>query len=668
MKNNKYYNRDLSWILFDKRVIELAYDPNIPLLEKMRFLAIASNNLDEFFRVRMHNVHTLVKEGKSEARTGFSGKHMLDLAYEFNTDNLKKQYTAYDACIKEAKKKKLFHLMKYSDLSDAEKKTVKKFYNKKIIPRLDMQRFSKEYKFRKNLYFLMETPKYTYTCPIPEDLGRLIETGVDNHYILIEDIMRDMSKDLVRKYNVKKIFVFRVTYDKNKPYDFLDKNMSNSTYLDTMIHYVDTRDLRDVMRVEFSGEDEAKGREYLAKLLNISKKSVYKIPGPVDLKFLNIFYKLYKDHPDFVFPPVDALKWNPSKNILQYLDNSPLLAQYPYDSFSVFINYLEAAVRDPKTTKICITIYRTEQNSDLLRLLQEAAAKGIEVTALVELRARFDEVHNIDVAKVLQSAGVNVLYGDKVNKVHSKICLVLHADNTGYVQIGTGNYNAITAHFFSDISYFTSNQTYIDDAIKFFDFVVNGTAVQYKLFATSPNGINNMVLANIKKATEAYKRDGQGEVFMKVNGLTDVDVINAIYAAAREGLPFRLLVRGACSLRLGVCGPKEDIRVKSIVGEMLEHSRIFKFQFGSESTQVWISSADMMTRNLERRVELAVPIVEDKPKRQLLKIIKMYQRDTENSFHMDEEGNYNKISEEHGVSAQQTFISRLKWRKYIKTN
>ena len=664
---NKYYNRDLSWILFDARVIDLAYDINVPLLEKMRFLAIASNNLDEFFRVRMHNIHTLVKAGKSEARTGYSGKHMLDLAYEFNTNNIKKQYAAYDTTIKEAKKKKLFQLMKYSDLSDSEKKTVKKFYNKKIIPRLDMQRFSKEYKFRKNLYFLMETPKYTYTCPIPEDLGRIIPTGVDDHYILIEDIMRNMAKDLVRKYNISKIIVFRVTYDKNKPYDFLDKHLSNEQYLNTMIHYVDTRDLRDVMRVEFSGDDETKGREYFSKLLNISKKSVYKIPGPVDLKFLNNFYKLYKDRSDYVYPPVDALKWNPSKNILQYLDKSPLLAQYPYDSFSVFINYLEAAVNDPKTTQICITIYRTEQNSDLLRLLQEAAAKGIKVTALVELRARFDEVHNIDVAKVLQEAGVNVFYGDKVNKVHSKICLVLHADNTGYVQIGTGNYNAITAHFFSDVSYFTSNQDYIDDSIQFFDYLVHGTKANYKLFATSPNGISKMVINNIKRATEAYKRDGQGEIFMKVNGLTDVDIINAIYDAAKEGLPFRLLVRGACSLRLGVCGPKENIRVKSIVGEMLEHSRIFKFQYGSDHTEVWISSADMMTRNLKRRVELAVPIVEEKPRLQLLKIVKMYQRDTENSYHMDNEGNYHKISEEHGMSAQQTWISRLKYRKYIKT-
>ncbi|CAJ1189183.1 Polyphosphate kinase [Companilactobacillus paralimentarius] len=664
---DKYYNRDLSWILFDNRVIDQAYDENVPYLEKLRFLAIASNNLDEFFRVRMHNIHTMVKQDKSEKRTGLSGEEILSLAYEFNNRNIEKQYVAYKSLMKEAKETGLFKLMKFKDLNDSEKKYVKKFYNKKILPRLDMQRFMKGFKYRRNLNLLMETPNYVYTCPIPEDLGRLIETGIDNHYILIEDVIRHCSSEMIRKYKISKFYVFRVTYDQNKPYDFLDEKLTDEEYLNKMINYVDTRDLRKITRVEFSDNGDKKGREYFAKLLDISKKSVYKIPGPVDLKFLGNIFKLYKNHPDLVFPPFDALQWNKSNNMLQYLDKSPIFVQYPYDSFQVFIDYLETAVNDPKTTKICITIYRTENNSELLRLLKEASAKGIDVTAVVELRARFDEVHNIEVAKILQEAGVKVLFGDKINKVHSKICLVLHADNTGYVQIGTGNYNAITANVFSDVSYFTSKQDYIDDATKFFHYLITGEKLSYKYLTASPNGINDMVIANIKRATEAYKRDGQGEVFMKVNGLTDVDIIDAIYDAAKEGLPFRMIVRGPCSLKLGVCGPKENIRVKSIVGELLEHSRIFKFQYGSDHTDVWISSADMMTRNLERRVEIAVPVIEEKPKRQLLKIIKMFWKDTENSYHLTDEGNYVKIHERHGISAQQTWLERLQYRRYIHT-
>ncbi len=662
----KYYNRDLSWILFDNRVIDQAYNSDVPLLERLRFLAIASNNLDEFFRVRMHNIHSLVDNHEIEKRTELKGNEVLDLAYDFNTHNIAKQYKNYESSMKEAKKKGIFSLMKYKDLNDSEKKTVKKYFNKKILPRLDMQRFSKVYKYRHNLNFLMKTPKYIYTCPIPADLDRLVDTGVENHYILIEDLIRNAATDLERKYKVSKVYVFRVTYDQNKPYDFLDKNLSDEEYLEKMINYVDTRDLREMMRVEYSCDGEKGGREFFSDLFGISKKAVYKIPGPVDLKLLNGFFKRYKNNPELVFPPFKALQWNPSKNILKYLDRSPIFVQYPYDSYSVFINYLETAVNDPKTTKICITIYRTEDNSDLMRLLQEAAHKGIDVTAVVELRARFDEVHNIEVAKVLKEAGVKVLFGDKVNKVHSKICLVLHADKTGYVQIGTGNYNAITANVFSDVSYFTSNQKYIDDATNFFDHLVTGKDVSYNYLVTSPDGIREMVINNIKRATEAYLRDGQGEVFMKVNGMTDVDVIKAIYEAARQGLPFRLIVRGPCSLKIGICGPKEDIRVKSIVGELLEHSRIFKFQYGKDHTDVWISSADMMTRNLERRVEIAVPIVEEKPKQQLIKIIKTFSRDTENSYHLNSDGEYVKETEDNGISAQQTWLSRLKWRKYIK--
>ncbi|MBL3531639.1 polyphosphate kinase 1 [Companilactobacillus zhachilii] len=664
---DKYYNRDLSWILFDNRVIDQAYDEKVPYLEKLRFLAIASNNLDEFFRVRMHNIHTMVKQDKSEKRTGLSGEELLGLVYDFNTKNIEKQYVAYKSLMKEAKEADLFKLMKFKELSDAEKKNIKKLFNKKILPRLDFQRFMKGFKYRRNLNLLMETPHYVYTCPIPEDLGRLIETGVDNHYILIEDVIRHCASDLIRKYQISKFYVFRVTYDQNKPYDFLDENLTDEEYLNKMIKYVDTRNLRKITRVEFSENGDKKGREYFAKLLNISKKSVYKIPGPVDLKFLGNIFKLYKNHADLIFPPFEALQWNKSNNILQYLDRSPIFVQYPYDSFQVFIDYLETAVNDPKTTKICITIYRTEKNSDLLRLLKEAAAKGIDVTAVVELRARFDEVHNIEVAKALKEVGVRVLFGDKVNKVHSKICLVLHADKTGYVQIGTGNYNAITANVFSDVSYFTSNQDYIDDATKFFHYLITGEKTPYKYLTASPNGINDKVIANIKRATAAYKRDGQGEVFMKVNGLTDVDIIDAIYDAAKEGLPFRMIVRGPCSLKLGVCGSKEDIRVKSIVGELLEHSRIFKFQYGSDHTDIWISSADMMTRNLERRVEIAVPVMEEKPKRQLLKIVKMFWKDTENSYHLTDEGNYVKIHDPHGISAQQTWLERLQYRKYIHT-
>ncbi len=663
---SKYYNRDLSWLLFDNRVIDQAYNPNVPILEKLRFLSIATNNLDEFFHVRMHNIHSMISSKKIEKRTGLSGTEVLGLVHEFNIRNITKQYEAYSLLLEKCKDKNIFDVLTYDELTDYEKQHVTDYYRETISPELVVENFSNQHKFRHNLNILMQSQGQTYTFPIPDEFDRLVETGIENHYILLEDVILNVAEDIFRRYDVLKCYVFRVTYDKNKKYDFLDENLTDTEYLKKMTEYLNARDPRKITRVEFTC-DGPRGRSYFAQLFEISKKSVYKIPGPVDLKYLDALFKRYKKRPNLVFPPFRQRKWKESKNILEHLDKAPMLLEYPYDSFGVFLNYLETAVDDPKTTDISITIYRTEKNSQLVKLLQKAASKGIEVTAVVELRARFDEEHNLLVAEMLKSAGVHVLYGDRMNKVHSKVCLVLQgADDVGYVQIGTGNYNAITSNVFSDVSYFTSDPAYVHDASKFFERLRTRKETDYDLFVTSPNQLKPMIIDNIKRATKEYLRVGKGEVFMKVNGLTDVDVINAIYSAARLGLPFRLIVRGPCSLKLGLCGAKEDIIVKSIVGELLEHSRIFKFQFGDSQTDVWISSADMMTRNLDRRVEVAVPIIDPASKQKLLKIIKMYSRDTENSYYLNTNGEYFKKRKTFGISAQQTWLKRLKWRRYSK--
>lgn len=663
---SKYYNRDLSWLLFDNRVIDQAYNQNVPILEKLRFLSIASNNLDEFFKVRMHNIYSMIGSKKLEKRTGLTGDEVLSLVYEFNIRNLTKQYEAYSLLLEKCKDNHIFRLMKYDDLSDFEKQQVKDYYQDKISPELIVEEFSTEHRFRHNLNILMQSQGNTYTFPIPDEFDRVVSTGVDDHYILLEDVILNVADDIYRKYDVLKSYVFRVTYDKNKKYDFLDENLTDTEYLKKMTQYLNTRDLRKITRVEFQCEG-PRGRSYFASLFGVNKKSVYKIPGPVDLKLLDRFFKLYKNRSNLVFPKFRERQWKENKDVLEYLKSNDILVEYPYDSFKVFLKYLESAVNDPKTTKICITIYRTEKNSQLVKLLQQAAAKGIEVVALVELRARFDEEHNLLVSEVLRTSGVKVLYGDRVNKVHSKVCLIQQgADDQGFVQFGTGNYNAITANVFSDISFFTSNKTYVNDASKFFKRLSDQSEVEYDLLATSPHQIKPMIINNIRRATKEYLRTGKGGVFLKVNGLTDIDIINAIYRAARLGLPFRLIVRGPCSLKLGLCGEKEDITVKSIVGELLEHSRIFSFKYGDSTEEIWISSADMMTRNLERRVEVAIPIVDPKPKKKLQKIIKMYSKDTENSYFLNANGEYFKKHKTFGISAQQTWLKRLKWSKYIK--
>ncbi|WP_025024582.1 polyphosphate kinase 1 [Companilactobacillus nodensis] len=661
---NKYYNRDLSWLLFDNRVIDQAYNKKVPSLEKLRFLSIASNNLDEFFGVRLHNVQTMINKNRVDKRTGFNGMELLSIIYEFNSRNITKQYQALALVLEELREKGIFEIRRYEDLEFSEKNHVNDFFKREIADKLKIHEFLPEQKTMSNLNFLLCGKDKNYTIPVPNDMNRIIETGIPNTFVMLGDLIYANMADITTGLDIEQVYVYRVTYDKNKKYDFLDPNMGDSEYLEKMTDYVNNRGPRKITRVEFYSP-EHKGRSFFAGLFGLSKKSVYAIPGPLDLKFLDKLFKRYKNQSKLIFPSFQGLEWKPSQNIFEYLNRKSLLVQYPYDSFDVFLNFLRTAVNDSRTTAIQMTIYRTEKNSQVVKLLKEAAAKGIEVKTVVELRARFDEDHNLDVAEELKQAGCKVYYGDRLNKVHAKICLVRQGKSKGYVQIGTGNYNAVTAKVFSDISFYTHNQRYVNDAVKFFEELEGKGNTGFELLVTSPNDLKRMILRKIKKSTQDYLRDGKAEVFMKVNGLTDVDVINGIYRAARLGLPFRLIVRGPCSLKLGICGEKEDIVVKSIVGELLEHSRIYSFTYGNGSTETWISSADLMTRNLDRRVEIAVPIVESQPKKQMSKIIKMYLRDSANSYYLTKDGEYFKSKKFIDFSAQQTWLRRIKWKKYI---
>ncbi|WP_125764068.1 polyphosphate kinase 1 [Companilactobacillus hulinensis] len=662
---DKYYNRDLSWILFDNRVIDQAYNQKIPALERLRFLSIASNNLDEFFGVRLHNVQSMISKGRVDKRTGLDGNELLAHIYEFNSRNITKEYQALSLVLEDLKKKNVFEVMRYHELSSVEKAQVDDYYDKVVAEKIRVEDFSPENKTKTDLNFLLVSENKNYTIPIPDDLDRLVDTGVPNKYILLEDLIFNNFDEITQQLQITDQFVYRVTYDKNKKYDFLDENLSDEQYLSEMTKYINNRGPRKITRVEFYSP-EHKGRSFLSGLFGISKKSIYAIPGPVNLKILDKLFKKYKSQPSLVFAPFKGLTWRSSKNILRHLDQKSLLVQYPYDSFDIFLNFLSTAVDDPKTTSIQMTIYRTENHSQVVQLLEKAAAKGISVKVVVELRARFDEEHNLQVAEELKNAGCKVLYGDRLNKVHAKICLVLQGDDKGYVQIGTGNYNAITAKVFSDISFYTSNRRYVGDAVKFFNGLSGEISNGYELMTASPNNLKRMILNKIKKATQDYLRNGKAEVFMKVNGLTDIDIINGIYRAARLGLPFRIIVRGPCSLRLGICGQKEDIVVKSIVGELLEHSRIYGFNYSDGTNEIWISSADTMTRNLDRRVELAIPIVESKPKKKLSKIIKMYSKDTANSYYLNKDGEYFKCQNKYfNFSAQQNWLHKIKYRRYV---
>ncbi|CAI2570192.1 Polyphosphate kinase [Apilactobacillus kunkeei] len=368
-----------------------------------------------------------------------------------------------------------------------------------------------------------------------------------------------------------------------------------------------------------------------------------------------------KKYPELSYSDFSGTKWNYKKSMQEYLNKHNLLLQYPYDSFDQFIQFLKEAVDNPQTIAIKQTIYRVADNSEVIELLKRASRKGIKVTVVVELRARFDETNNLKVTDELEDAGCEIIFGKKYMKVHSKACLVIMNDKSsvkGYVQIGTGNYNEQTAKGFVDLSLYSSSDVYVNCVNSFFDYLShNGDcsrSPKYNSIVSSPNRIEDMVIQNINRVKEYYQKYGKGKVFLKVNSLTDIDVIAAIYDAAKVGVPFRLVIRGSCCLKLGICGEKENIVVSSIVGEFLEHSRIYAFY--TDKPSFWISSADLMTRNMVNRVELAAKIMDKYNINKIKKIIDSYSEDDVDGFFLDKEGNYFKYENSKNRSAQQTFI------------
>ncbi|POH08508.1 polyphosphate kinase 1 [Fructilactobacillus lindneri] len=670
------YNRDLSWLLFNRRVIDLANENTTPFLDRFKFLAIASNNLDEFYSVRVPSLQSQMEltDDGVETKSGMEYSKILKKVHKRNEKNFKIQYGYFQQLSKELAENKMGTFAKYRDLNEHQQEKADQLFDQRILPFLSFTTYDTRYSldYLKNKRIALgvlikkDNKKKIRIVPIPTNINRLIKLNFDgiDHYLLVEDLIRNNLTNLFDDGKIEEIITFRIIRDLDASLD-VEKDDNNKDTIRNLRHYLADREKGRITMFEVEETDDL-NLDFLKSFLKkfkVNKRTVYPIDGPLDLTFLFSLVKpLAKQYPKLVYPPLHAVQWNQSESMLKYLDQHDLLLQYPYDSFDQFLTFLRAAIDDPKTVAIKQTIYRVANHSKVIELLKEAAQKGIKVTVMIELRARFDEANNLKVTGELEDAGCNIVFGKKYMKVHSKTCLVLTEDGLnpkGYVQIGTGNYNESTATGFVDLSLFSSRDDYVKDLASFFNYLEQPVAEppKYKVLTASPHRIEDMVIQNIQTVKEYYLRTGKGHVFLKVNSLTDVDVIAAIYDAATVGVPFRLVVRGACCLKLGICGPKEKIVVSSIVGEFLEHSRIYAFY--DDDTSLWISSADLMTRNMDNRVELAAPILSPKLKKLMQHIIDVYEQDDVDGFFMNKKGKYFKYASPKGKSAQQTFIKEI---------
>ncbi|MDZ7834036.1 MAG: RNA degradosome polyphosphate kinase [Alkalibacterium sp.] len=660
LENPDYYqNRELSWLDFNARVIEEADDPVNPLLEQLRFLAIGSSNLDEFYKVRVAGLQDQLKMGVSEPDTKkqWSPKKQLQEITVKNQDIVKRHYALY-----EKKKTELKHHSVYfksvDDLSEEDLKQARKLFKYEIEPAITPYGIDAYRPFPHlsdgvlHLFVRLEksgTP-FIAIVPVPQRLNRLfsIISGKTIQLLFSEDIIYSFLSELFKGYKVTYSFTFRIT--RNADLEIQEEGAED--LLSAIEDYLEKRKNGMAVRLEIdnrrTSKSVVKDIDYLKKALSIKQRDIYYLDGPIDLTCmfeavdiletagLDLLFEEYT--PDY---PERFSK----RSIYALAHDEDLLFHHPFDSFKPIIQFIEEAVEDDRTVAIKQTLYRVSQESPLVKALERAAKKGIQVTVLVELKARFDEANNVHWARKLEEAGAHILYGVKGLKTHSKATLVIKKEKKGfrrYAHLGTGNYNEQTARLYTDMGLITTNEEMTQDVFDFFNYLSGYTEQPpYHYLHVSPFDIRDAFLENIEKEIRLHRRHGNGHVIAKMNSLTDKMMLMKLYEASQAGVRIELIVRGICCLVPGIPGVSENITVRSVIGRFLEHSRIYYFYHNGEEN-LYLSSADMMTRNMIKRVEIAFPILDEKWKRHIISILKMYLYDNVKAWILNSEATYEK--------------------------
>lgn len=664
-----YFHRDLSWLLFNKRVIQEAKDEKNPLIERLRFLAIASNNADEFFMIRVPGIQSLARMSgeKVDSRTGWTQEEILEKLFAIQTENVSEQYTLYQSLLSNLANMG-YETVAYQELSDTAKEKMTAYFQEMILPSLTPIALDAYHAFpkivEKKAHLLVRVKdgdrEERAIIPLPALFPRYIQVEGMKQVILIEDLIEQHLAQLFVGWKIVHSFVFRITYDKDLAFE---EDTEENLFIQ-MEEYIQERSKGLPSRLEISELQDRQSVDiaFLTHMLELKDRDIYSIPGPLDLTYLfSYLEELSKEGIDAVFPvfrPYVNQQWLGTK-LYETLDKQDVLIQHPYDSYESVVSFIETAARDPHTIAIKQTLYRMAKNSRIVEALKSAARAGKQVTALVELKARFDEENNLHWVQELEEAGCYVTYGLMHLKTHSKATLVVKKNGNQlqqYVHIGTGNYNESTAKIYADFSLFSSHTSYVEDVTAFFNYLSGyRERPDYQKIAVSPEGIRQMLIEKISATADYYEKTKTGSIFFKMNSLTDRVIIQSLYEASQKGVPIHLLIRGACCLRPGIPDKSETIEVKSIVGRFLEHSRVYSFVTDHE--EYWLSSADAMTRNMMLRVEIAAPIEEAKAKQKMADIVQIYQKDDYKSYYLQNDGTYQRKVSTSFFSAQATFVA-----------
>ncbi len=668
-----FLNRDLSLLEFNKRVLELAKDASLPVLERLKFLCISSSNLDEFFEIRVAGLKQMLTVGSTQA--GPDGTLPADLMTAITARAhalVDDQYRVFNDVLVPALDKEKVRFVRRSTWTQEQDAWLRDYFENELMPVLSPIGLDPAHPFprilNKSLNFIVSlSGKDAFgrntgfaVVQAPRALPRLIRLpasvpGSGPHdFVFLSSVMHAYVDDLFPGMQATGCYQFRVTRNS----DLLVEEEEAEDLLVALEGELSQRQWGEGVRLEVADNCPEQMWQYLADVLNLKPADVYQVNGPVNLNRLLAIPDMV-DRPELKYPaftPRLPKVGQPSVDFFAALRERDVLMHHPFDSFAPVIEFLRAAARDPNVLAIKQTLYRTGAKSGVVDALMEAAKNGKEVTVVVELRARFDEENNIDLAEQLQEVGAHVVYGVVGHKTHAKMVLVVRREEAGlkhYAHLSTGNYHPRTSRLYTDYGLFTADQAICKDVHGvFLQLTSLGKVSKMKHLLQSPFTLAKELHKRIEREIEAADKGKPARIIAKLNAVVEPEIIKALYRASQAGVSIDLIVRGACSLKPGVPGISDNIRVRSVIGRFLEHPRVFYFGSGSEP-EVWLSSADWMERNFFRRVEVAFPILDKRHKERVIADLNGYLEDTAQTWLLRADGSYQRAEAAAGAKGIQ---------------
>ncbi len=684
-KKSPYFNRELSWLAFNRRVLDLARSEGQPLLERLKFLSIVASNLDEFFEIRVAGLAQLVESGVTE--TGIDGlgpKEQLRRIHSIAGSLVRDQYVCWrDQLVPQMKQQGIVFKNK-AELTRTERKWLEGYFEEQVYPVLTPLAIDPAHPFpqlaNKSLNILLrlrdssarQSDAVMAVIPVPRILPRVVRVGGGRGdqqvYLFLSDLIKMFVGRLFPGYRVRGAWAFRITRNSDLYID--EEEVEN--LLKTIEEELHKMRKGDPVRLEIEEDVHEEDLSQMLHAIDLGKEYVYRINGPINLMRLMSVYGLI-DRPDLKdkpFQPYTPPALASPGELFHNIRKQDALLHHPYDSFGPVVDFLNAAADDPQVFAIKQTLYRTSGDSPIISALKRASQNGKQVTALIELKARFDELNNIQWARELQETGVHVVYGLVGLKTHCKTCLVVRREGEGlrrYCHLGTGNYNPKTARIYTDLSYFTAREELTNEVADLFNTLTGFSRTpDFKHLLVAPFNLYGSIIRLIKRETRNAKAGKPARIIVKTNSLIVKETIDELYAASKAGVKVDCIVRGICGLVPGVPGLSENISVRSIVGRYLEHSRVYYFENHGGEPDLYIGSADWMPRNFFRRIECLFPLRDPNLRKDVIEnILPIYLKDT-TATALRSNGAYQPVSrakEDQRVSAHDIFMAQAEERR-----